>query len=228
VMISQFFINGDDLGIPEFICLYNPSSTKVDVSGYRVTKGITATLPEGTFLNGRSFLYLTDDANGAIWDAISRKVYLWEAGKLSNDGESIQLEDSFGIVVDYLVYDKQGLWPAEGFVGEGMFNLITPGLDNHFPESWEVQQASLFVSTPSLSEPKTFTLYPNPTRDKISIDAPGLQNRKIEIYNLTGRKLGEFWLDQGGKAALYLSDYESGILLIRVGQHVEKVVLIKD
>ncbi len=54
VMISQFFIDGDDLGIPEFITLYNPSSKKVDVSGFTVTKGITAILPEGTFLGAGS------------------------------------------------------------------------------------------------------------------------------------------------------------------------------
>ncbi|MFO7670411.1 MAG: CotH kinase family protein [Bacteroidales bacterium] len=228
VMISQFFINGDDMGIPEFITLYNPSPGKVDLSGYQVTKGITATLPEGTVLGGRSSLYLTDDVTGDIWEGLFHQVFQWDAGRLSNDGEALQLEDRYGIVLDYLVYNKDGLWPADGFLGDGVFQLIRPGLDNHFPESWEVNPVSQVVSNPETNSFDVFSLFPNPAREMITIRAPGVQNQKIEIYDLAGHKLGEALLDHRGEAIVDLSDYPSGLLIIRAGNRVEKVVLIKD
>ncbi len=173
-------------------------------------------------------LYLTDDATATLWEDLLYKVFQWDVGKLSNDGEAIQLENRYGIVLDYLVYDKNGLWPADGFTGDGLFKLIRPGLDNHFPESWEVKAVGLVVSSPAISGSETFTLFPNPTRDMITISAPGLQNQKVEIFNLTGLKLGEAKLGYGGEAIIDLSEYHSGLLLIKVGNRVEKVVLIKD
>ena len=228
VMISQFFINGDDLGTPEFITLYNPSSKEVDVSGYAITKGVTARLPEGTFLGRSSSLYLTNDAAAGIWEGLFHQVYQWDEGKLSNDGEAIQLEDAHGIVLDYLVYDKDALWPADGFQEYGSFKLIRPDLDNHFPESWEVKAVSELVSNPPGENHKSFSIYPNPARDRVSIYAPGSQAHLIEIYNLTGHKLGVAMLDQHGEASISLSGYPPGLLLIKVGNHVEKVVLLKD
>ena len=228
VMISQFFINGDDLGAPEFIALYNPSSKRVDVSGFKITKGVTATLPEGITLGAGSSLYLTSDATAGIWEGSFYQVFQWDVGKLSNDGEALQLEDRHGIVLDYLVYDINGLWPADGFSGEGAFKLISPVLDNHFPESWEVKEVSLLVSTPEIRNAGTFSIFPNPTRDLITVNAPAFDYQKIEIYDLNGRRLGEEMLGPGGEAMISLSGYHPGILLIKVGNQVEKVVLLKD
>ena len=228
VMISQFFINGDDLGTPEFITLYNPSSKEVDVSGYAITKGVTARIPEGTFLGRASFLYLTNDAAAGIWEGLSHQVFQWDDGRLSNDGEAIQLEDAHGIVLDYLVYDKDALWPSNGFIGDGVFKLIRLGLDNHFPESWEVKPVSQLVSKPPGENHESFSLYPNPARDRVTIYAPGSQAQLIEIYSLTGHKLGEDMLDHRGEASISLRGYPPGLLIIKVGLQLEKVVLLKD
>ena len=216
------------MGTPEFITLYNPSSKDVDVSGYAITKGVTARLPEGTNLGRASSLYLTNDAAAAIWEGLFHKVFQWDDGRLSNDGEAIQLEDAHGIVLDHLVYDKNDLWPANGFLDYGAFKLIRPGLDNHFPESWEVRAVSQLVSNPPREIHKSFSLYPNPARDRVTIYAPGSQAQLIEIYSLTGHKLGEALLDHHGEASISLSAYPPGLLIIKVGMQLEKVVLLKD
>jgi len=227
LMISRIFVNADNLDLPEFITLHNPSTSKIDISGYAVTKGITVTLPEGTFLGKNDFIYISDDAGAALWEGVTRPVLQWEEGKLSNNGESIQLEDPHGIVIDYLVYENDGLWPPAGFTGEGLFELISPGLDNHFPESWVANPVLQIVSSGGISTPEGFALYPNPARNRITIHAPDLINQKVEIYNLTGHKLGETALDALGEASIDLTDYRSGLLLIRIGGRVEKVVLLK-
>ncbi len=227
-MISQFFIDGDDLGTPEFITLYNPSSKDVDVSGYAITKGVTARLPKGTFLGRASSLYLTSDSAAGIWEGLFHQVFQWDDGRLSNDGEAIQLEDAHGIVLDYLVYDKDALWPADGFQEYGSFKLIRPGLDNHFPESWEVKAVSQLVTKPAGENHESFSIYPNPARDRVTIIAPGSQAQLIEIYSLTGHKLGEALLDHRGEASISLTGYPPGLLIIKVGLQLEKVVLLKD
>lgn len=225
LMISRIFVNADGLDLPEFICLYNPSSRGVDISGYSVTKGITASIPEGISLASGAYLYLSDNATATLWERTSWPVLQWQEGKLSNNGESIQLEDRHGIVIDYLRYEDDGFWPAEGFSGEGFFELIRPGLDNHFPESWVSKQVSFTVSADGVSAPDAFSIYPNPARDWVTINAPGLSNQKIEIFNLSAQKLGEARLDALGKASMDLSAYPPGLLFIRAGIRVGKVVL---
>ena len=91
-----------------------------------------------------------------------------------------------------------------------------------------MKAVSELVSNPPGENHKSFSIYPNPARDRVSIYAPGSQAQLIEIYNLTGHKLGVAMLDQHGEASISLSGYPPGLLLIKVGNHVEKVVLLKD
>lgn len=227
VMISEFYVDGDNLGLPEFIKLFNPTAKRVDVSGYAVTKGVTATIPEGVSLGAGASLYLTGDATAPLWDSLFYQVFQWEDGQLSNDGEAIQLEDSYGIVLDHLVYDKNKLWQSEGFIGDGVFKLIRPGMDNHFPESWEVQAVSQLVSSPRENTAASFSVFPNPTRDRITIKAPAYQNQRLEIYNLSGQCLAYTMLDHQGEVSMNLEGYPPGLLFLRLGSMVEKVVLLE-
>jgi hypothetical protein len=226
VMIYQMYINADILDIPEFIALYNPSSMQVDLSNYAVTKGITATLPEGTLLDADEVLYLTDNATHRGWQSQTSQVLQWDMGHLSNNGEAIQLEDNHGIVIDFLVYENNGLWPAEGFTSGGVFQLINPGLDNHFPESWSVEEIGQIVSASPLASQEKFLVYPNPTRDLITLKGLEYKHHHAEIYNLNGQLVGTVKLDEQGMATFDLSTYNSSILFIKVGNMVEKVVLI--
>ena len=227
IMIYQIYINSGNLDIPEFVALYNPSSKQVDLSGYSITKGITVTLPEGIYLEANDLLYLTDDVSASGWQSQTKQVIQWESGKLSNNGEAIQLEENHGIVIDYLEYENNGLWPYAGFSNEGVFQLISPGLDNHFPESWTTDSVGHIVSASAFVSQDAFTLYPNPTRDLITIKAPNYKQQRVEIYNLNGQLVGGAQLNEEGVATLDLSTFNSSILLIRVGSKVEKVVLIR-
>ena len=227
LMIARFYINGDNLDLPEFVGLYNPSGNRVDVSGYKITKGITAIVPEGTFLGAGSYLYFTDDHSAPAWEGMRYPVFPWESGRLSNDGEAIQLEDQYGIVIDHLVYENDGSWPQQGFTGEDFFELIRPGLDNHFPESWELKSMNQLVSTPKAPGLESFSIYPNPTHDIIHILAPGNAYKMVGVYDLSGHKLGEASINGQGETSLDLSAYPPGVLLIKAGSRVEKVVLLR-
>lgn len=226
IMIYQIFLGAGDLDIPEFMALYNPSSKQVDLSGYAFTKGITLTIPEGVSLGPGELLYLTGNATSWGWSQVPAQVLAWESGKLSNEGETLQLVDSHGIVIDHLSYENNGLWPAEAFSGNMYLQLIQAGLDNHFPESWRAEPVEPIINHTELLNHELFRIYPNPTRDFLTIESMANQHSDLEIYDLTGQLLGRYPLDAQGKCVVDVSAYPAGVLVIRVGTETRKVIIL--
>ncbi|MFH0758583.1 MAG: CotH kinase family protein [Bacteroidota bacterium] len=226
VMICQIYLNGANLDLPEFIGLYNPSTKKVDLSGYAFTKGIDITIPDGVFLEPEEILYLSSDLALYNWAQKPGQVLKWESGRLANEGEALQLVDSYGIVVDHLAFENNGLWPAAAFTGDVFLQLISPALDNHFPESWKTEQVFqvLGADKPELG---MLRLYPNPARDIITIEGLDRAYQEMEIYDLTGQLLDKVRLNGDGKCVVDLSGYNAGMLLIKVGYETFKVMIIK-
>ncbi|MDA3853559.1 MAG: right-handed parallel beta-helix repeat-containing protein, partial [Bacteroidales bacterium] len=96
IMIYQFFINPNNADFPEYISLYNPNDYSVDISSYAITKGVTATIPANTTLAAKEIIYISSDALANNWWQNTAQIVSWEVGKLSNNGEAIQLENSYG------------------------------------------------------------------------------------------------------------------------------------
>ena len=226
IMISRIFLGTGDLDVPEFIALYNPSSKQVDLSGYAFTKGITLTIPEGVFLGPAEILYLTGNANIYGWSQVGAQVLSWESGRLANEGETLQLVDSHGIVIDHLVYEDDGLWPSEAFSGNVYMQLIGPGLDNHFPESWRGEPVEPIINHTGSLTHHLLRVYPNPTQDFLTIEGMVEELHFVEIYNLAGQLLGSYPLEAGGKCVVDVSGYPAGVLLIRVGTETHKVIIL--
>lgn len=226
VMIYQLYLSAGTLGLPEFITLYNPSSAVVDLSGYSFTKGVTMTIPEGISLDPLEILYITSDASLYDWHIKTSQVLQWESGKLANEGEEIQLEDAHGIVIDHIAYRNDGFWPPSAFSGDLLLQLIDPGLDNHFPESWQtapVQQ--VITSSPDGLIRSNLRLYPNPARSLVTIEGIGEQIEEVGIYNLTGQLLGLVNMEQAGRCTLDVSAYQAGMLFIKVGDQTLRLVV---
>ncbi|NCF89866.1 MAG: hypothetical protein GWQ05_02735, partial [Verrucomicrobiaceae bacterium] len=96
----------------EWIELYNPSESPVDLSGWQFTKGVSFTFPEGTHISANGFLIVA--ANPATFrirhpNYDSDIVGNWD-GRLSNDSETIKLTGKEGQLVDQLEYATQGDW----------------------------------------------------------------------------------------------------------------------
>jgi hypothetical protein len=226
VMISQIFVNADELNLPEFITLYNPSNERVNLTGYAVTKGITATLPEGTYLDADDILYLTDNATSNSWWQQTKQVIQWESGHLSNNGESLQLEENHGIVIDFLDYKNDGLWPSDGFTGKELLQLISPNLDNHFPESWISSSIDLILDTTDSAQSGLLSIYPNPTSGTITVKGLDYENQAIEIYNVSGQLTGKSLLNGVGFKTFSISNLPAGMYFIKVGENVKKLVKV--
>ena len=141
----------------EFMELYNPGTTDIDMSGYYFTQGVTHTFADGTtFPAGGYILITTPTVNG---DIVDYNVYDPDgdgyhengaiiiehtSGGLSNGGEDIELVDAAGNLIDYVDYEDgvndYGDWEAtlgnhDG--GGSSLELIDPNLDNRFADNWQ-------------------------------------------------------------------------------------------
>jgi hypothetical protein len=224
VMISRIFINASDLDLPQFIVIYNPADMEADLSGYGIDKGFTAVLPEGLVIWPKGRVFITSDSDHEMWDDVIAPVVEWSAGRLSFNGESLQLVDPHGVVVDYLVYDDN-TWPQEGFRGDEVFRLTDPRLDNHFAENWTTEHLADALVGVKSQEKDQLIIYPNPTIGTIHIEQTGTGISTVTLFDISGKVLGQYRLNPSGTTEVDLSGYGPGIYLLRSGTAVQKIVV---
>jgi hypothetical protein len=102
-------VNGQDL---EFIELYNPSNEALDISGWKLSGGITMTLPGGSVIpaNGYALVVKNDTAFRSYYGA--GKLILGEYnGDLSDEGEIITLKNNDVTKISF-AYSSQSPWPS--------------------------------------------------------------------------------------------------------------------
>lgn len=186
----------------ELVSLTNPGEEDIDLSGFRFTRGVTFTFPEGTILEPGRSLYLSDNATSPFWLEKTARVFQWESGRLANEGEQIRLESPGGIVADQLNYLSSAPWPALN--KEEGIELVNSALDNHFGKNWKTVNVGLMVGREVINQTATMTFYPNPTRGAVYFDRQDFEG-KIRIFNVTGElvrtiavddKLGKFSMDE--------------------------------
>ena len=75
-------------------------------------------------------------------------------------------------------------------------------------------------------ELKDFSLYPNPTKDKLYFNSSQIINR-IRIYNAVGQLLGDYLLnDTDGE--INISKLENGIYFIKINNQLKSYSVIKN
>jgi len=137
----------------EFVELYNPSGTALDISGWQFTQGITYTFPAGTIIAANGYIVATEDPTPAYVDVnVAGKygtptslVYWPFTGNISNEGETITLCDGAGNEIDSVEYQLGFPWPTVGdpvpddgaHLGSGhSMQLVNPTFDNDLGGNW--------------------------------------------------------------------------------------------
>ena len=134
------------------------------------------------------------------------------------------MADKYGIVLDQVEYSNVAPWPEST---THVLSLISPTLDNHFAESWEAIDYKEVISySPDTLYEERFNIFPNPATDIIYIEASEHPNEIVKVYSVTGKLIYKEQLDDSGNTNINLSNFESGILFIRIGETVKKVVFI--
>ena len=224
VVISAIHYHPLDNQEAEFLKIYNPSDSIIALDGFGFTNGITFVFPAGTNISPDESIYVVKDIS--IYPNLQEQTFQWTSGKLSNDGEQLILVDPNGIIIDHVTYNDQLPWATEAD-GEGAFlELISSDLDNHFAESWNAKM-NITTNVENFKNEDQISIYPNPTKGTIFINA---QNHKIEnvsIFDFLGRKMLNFASNEN-MVELTLEAFPDGMYFIKVdGQEGRKIILLK-
>lgn len=220
LLISEIFVNGGNFDLPEYLALYNPGDETLDISGYAITKGVTFDFPTGSSIPANSTIYVTDLAEHSYWAGQTNPVYEWVEGKLSNNGEALQIEDAHGIVIDHLVYDEL-TWPVAGSNENYTWRLLDEGLDNHLVSSWSAVEGPYVILGNNLHS--GLKVYPNPVSNVLVIEAQTTM-ASVSLYSLNGTLLPIDYSSRNGKMTLDLSGFDAGLYLLKVGDEIIRVL----
>jgi len=136
----------------EFIELYNPGATDVNISGWYFCDGITYQFPPGSTLPARWYIVVAQNPAAVknkfgVSSELVFGPFEFESS-LENDGEKIELCNAFGEEIDQVDYQLGFPWPMVGDsvpkppypnppngTGHSM-QLVNPFLDNDLGGSW--------------------------------------------------------------------------------------------
>jgi hypothetical protein len=227
VMISKIFYNEfNEPDKHEFIGIFNPASESVDLSGYVVTRGIDFTFPQGTLLNAGSTIVISKGNLQPLDPGYFPRIYQWNSGSLDNSGEVIQLTDSFGIVVDQVIYGPDAPWPLTDGNAAAVLGLKDPSYDNHFGENWSIEDYGNLVSVEPGPALASLRIYPNPSSGIITIEIPDAAQQEIKIFTVTGVQVYTGKAGANGSLTLDLSQYRNQMLVVKAGPDVSSILIL--
>ena len=86
----------------------------VDLSGWRLANAVSFTIPNGTMLGSGQYLLISQHPGGAFQPLCGVLSLGPFEGRLSNDGETVQLLNTAGVVQDEVDYQLGFPWPTIG------------------------------------------------------------------------------------------------------------------
>ena len=146
---------GDDFDY-EFVEIFNAEDMAVSLAGFAFynTSGGNAELAyefgDDDMLAAGEYALLTVSANGtANYAYTGAQIFEMFTGNFSNSGEAVSLQDSYGNIIDEVVYDDAGSWPSTtvSVLGNTLvqspdgdcstLELIATDLNNDDPDNWQ-------------------------------------------------------------------------------------------
>ena len=120
----------------EFVELFNPLDSDVDVGGWRLTGGIACTIPPGTVIPACGHLVLAENpAHLLTWFNHAGAIGPW-TGSLRNEGEEIVLRRPDLSVADRVDYGLGFPWPTVGDDPGDSLQRLSERLDGNLAGSW--------------------------------------------------------------------------------------------
>jgi hypothetical protein len=135
VVIHELFYDPPGNRPTEFIELHNTSASAVSLAGWRFTRGVDFTFPPGASIPAGGYAVVAMNPAAFLAEFGFAAYGPW-AGRLSGEGETVELVDAAGGVIDSVGYKSEFPWPiSPGSEGASM-ELIHPALDNDLGGSW--------------------------------------------------------------------------------------------
>jgi hypothetical protein len=221
--IAYFTTQGtDEL---EFIGLYNPGNSRILLDSCMFTKGITFQFSNVASIGPKEKIFITSNVSSSFWNGRGTILYQWTSGRLADEGETIQMVNKYGKVIDQVKYNNKSPWPVPAAASQGI-SLKRYDADNHFGENWQLLPTNEMVSIKSLTDKGGLKIYPNPTNGLITIDGDRLPTSTIEVYNLSGLKVHEENANSIHQK-LNLGNLQQGVYIIKVGADTQRFIIMR-
>lgn len=126
----------------EYIELFNPTAAAIDLSNWRLVSGVDFMFPAGTMIAAGGYVVVAE--NPAVIQSLYQVTALgpWTGG-LSSQGETIELRNPLGSVVDSVDFGNSAPWPTAPN-GEGAsLELVNATFDNNVGGSWSASTATI-------------------------------------------------------------------------------------
>jgi len=169
----------------EWIELYNPTASALDLSGWRVLHNQNEWIfPVGSIIPGQS--YVVAVSNAATFARAYPAIPQIELSglKLDNGGGRIELRNPLGCVGDFVAYDDEAPWPVEADGPGPSLQLASPDLDNRVAANWD--DSGNFGGSPGMANPPVSCIFPPAPLVISEIQYNGPGGDWIELYNNGG------------------------------------------
>jgi hypothetical protein len=167
----------------EWVEVFNQKAVDLDISNWSIADGIQYTFPAGTVIKGGAYLVVAISPADLMAATGLTNVHGPFTGRLSNNGERLEIRDNTGRVVDRITYGVDGEWPV-GPDGSGVsLAKIDPYTASRAAQNWTVSQQ--MGGTPGL---------PNfPQQGLSAIQSQPIASGDTWRYNASGEDLGTVW-----------------------------------
>ncbi|PYJ06624.1 MAG: hypothetical protein DME25_06210, partial [Verrucomicrobia bacterium] len=151
IMYSPITGNNDD----EYVELYNRATNAVDVSRWKVTAGITFTIPTNTVIPSNGFLVIAKsmtnllahypnlnsanivgDYKGALKNGGERIALAMPDSLVTTNTNNVAVTNTIYVTVNEVTYNHGGRWGNWSDGGGSSLELIDPNTDNRQPANW--------------------------------------------------------------------------------------------
>jgi hypothetical protein len=109
---SELLYNQPGDGDLEWFELHNPMAMDVDLSGWSVSGGVSYAFEEGVTLPAGGYLVVTADPAHLSAETGYSSALGPYSGRLSNDGERLELWNNSGRLIDTVAYGEDDPWPV--------------------------------------------------------------------------------------------------------------------
>ncbi|MCK5075347.1 MAG: lamin tail domain-containing protein, partial [Calditrichia bacterium] len=186
-------IEGQDY---EFVEIVNAGDAAVNLYNFQLTGDIHFIFPDDILSVGE---YCIIAKNAATYQSQGFTVYQWDEGIIPKGPGNILLQNSQGILADYVNYDCQYWWPIEANGLGPSLELHHTSLENMVSGSWRSSYQSGGSPGRSNSSTTISGIYINEflaSNSEVNEDEFGESDDWIEIYNAnqTPVNLGGFFI----------------------------------
>ncbi len=150
----------NDPDILEFIEIYNNGTQDAEIGGLLVSGVVSMVLP-GITLAPTEMVLIAQNKIACDTFFVGQTFYQWSSGVLTNGGNTININNSEGVLIDQVIYDDAFPWPLEPDGFGPSLELLAPNFNNNDGANWksaatQVDSSSIFanpgvVNVPSLA-----------------------------------------------------------------------------